>query len=147
MEKNEKPACSLLGYPAHLQSNELTRTFYYVAKISLTLLMKMMVLFFISDVMWGASSKKNNKKKKPVKKITHQDKIDAIITGKGLKDKNNKSIRTIPPPKDAVERACSMKEELLEQIEQLGERLPPNTLDQLIDELGGPENVAEVGVF
>lgn len=96
--------------------------------------------------MWG-SSKKTSKKKKPVKKITQQDKIDAIITGKGLKDKNNKSIRTIPPPKDAVERACSMKEELLEQIEQLGERLPPNTLDQLIDELGGPENVAEVGIM
>lgn len=37
-----------------------------------------------------------------------------------------------------------MKEELLDQIEKLGERLPPNTLDQLIDELGGPENVAEV---
>lgn len=37
-----------------------------------------------------------------------------------------------------------MKEELLERIEKLGEHLPPNTLDQLIDELGGPENVAEV---
>jgi hypothetical protein len=39
-----------------------------------------------------------------------------------------------------------MKEELLQRIEELGDRLPPNTLDQLIDELGGPENVAEVGV-
>lgn len=37
-----------------------------------------------------------------------------------------------------------MKEELLSEIEELGDRLPPNTLDQLIDELGGPENVAEV---
>ncbi|KAM7350606.1 protein strawberry notch isoform 2-T2 [Cochliomyia hominivorax] len=49
-----------------------------------------------------------------------------------------------PPPKDAIERACSMKEELLRKIELLGERLPPNTLDQLIDELGGPDNVAEM---
>ncbi|XP_058978487.1 protein strawberry notch [Musca domestica] len=49
-----------------------------------------------------------------------------------------------PPPKDAIEKACSMKEELLRKIELLGERLPPNTLDQLIDELGGPDNVAEM---
>ncbi|XP_023032712.1 protein strawberry notch isoform X2 [Drosophila willistoni] len=49
-----------------------------------------------------------------------------------------------PPPKDAIERACTMKEELLRKIERLGSRLPPNTLDQLIDELGGPENVAEM---
>jgi hypothetical protein len=39
-----------------------------------------------------------------------------------------------------------MKEELLQRIEELGEKLPPNTLDQLIDELGAPENVAEASV-
>lgn len=37
-----------------------------------------------------------------------------------------------------------MKSELLARIEYLGDKLPPNTLDQLIDDLGGPENVAEV---
>lgn len=45
---------------------------------------------------------------------------------------------------DAVERAQQMKRELLDKLEKLSEDLPPNTLDELIDELGGPENVAEV---
>lgn len=48
---------------------------------------------------------------------------------------------------DAVERAQIMKRELLDQLEKLSEHLPPNTLDELIDELGGPENVAEVSAI
>lgn len=48
---------------------------------------------------------------------------------------------------DAVERASAMKMELLDRLDKLSESLPPNTLDQLIDELGGPENVAEVSSF
>lgn len=32
----------------------------------------------------------------------------------------------------------------MDRIEELGKKLPLNTLDELIDELGGPENVAEM---
>ena len=37
-----------------------------------------------------------------------------------------------------------MKAEILAKVEELGKILPANTLDQLIDELGGPENVSEM---
>ena len=48
------------------------------------------------------------------------------------------------PNQAALDKATRLKDKLLAQIEQLGSQLPPNTLDQLIDELGGPENVAEM---
>lgn len=44
----------------------------------------------------------------------------------------------------AVGETSLVKAELLAAVERLGSRLPPNTLDQLIDELGGPQFVAEV---
>ena len=37
-----------------------------------------------------------------------------------------------------------MNKELLGKLEILGGALPPNTLDELTDDLGGPEKVAEV---
>lgn len=112
----------------------------------------------------GGRKKKSKKKtKKPVKtpspkkKPTQstQDKIQELLTKKQTEVKplttaspliqaNGYKMHMGPPPKDAIERACSLKEELLQKIEGLGDKLPPNTLDQLIDELGGPENVAEM---
>lgn len=93
---------------------------------------------------------KNLKKKKPIVKST-QDKIEQYLEKKQEQkptiittQNNGVKMQFGPPPKDAIERACSMKEELLRKIDRLGEKLPPNTLDQLIDELGGPENVAEM---
>lgn len=70
--------------------------------------------------------------------------------GKKRKNKGNHSSKKQKqppkplPPLDAVEKASAMKADLLEKIEKLGDSLPPNTLDQLIDDLGGPENVAEM---
>ena len=48
------------------------------------------------------------------------------------------------PGMDAVDQAIAFKRELLEKIERFGDKLPPNTIDELIDSLGGTENVAEV---
>ncbi|CAH1801640.1 unnamed protein product [Owenia fusiformis] len=48
------------------------------------------------------------------------------------------------PGMDAVDKAVAMKKHLLNRMESLGDKLPPNTLDELIDQLGGTENVAEM---
>lgn len=45
---------------------------------------------------------------------------------------------------DIIEGARELKAELLLKIEILGERLPKNTLDELINKLGGSEKVAEM---
>ncbi|XP_065173122.1 protein strawberry notch isoform X2 [Atheta coriaria] len=101
-------------------------------------------------------NKKKKKKKVPKKRPSTQDKISLLLAQKQAAKKtvnggatatgvtSTLAVNTYAPPKDAIEKACAMKEHLLQQIERLGEKLPPNTLDQLIDELGGPENVAEM---
>ncbi|KAK9727917.1 C-terminal domain on Strawberry notch [Popillia japonica] len=97
---------------------------------------------------WSRKKKGKKQKKVPKKRPSTQDRISMLLAQKTTKTKANGgnigNQRQCAPPPDAIERACNMKEELLSQIEKLGEKLPPNTLDQLIDELGGPENVAEM---
>ncbi|KAJ8979809.1 hypothetical protein NQ317_001299 [Molorchus minor] len=99
------------------------------------------------DDPWSRKKKGKKQKKSPKKRPSTQDKLSLLLSRKTSKAKTNGSSNVCapaPPPMDAIEKACSMKEELLVAIERLGEKLPPNTLDQLIDELGGPENVAEM---
>ncbi|XP_004717047.1 protein strawberry notch homolog 2 [Echinops telfairi] len=54
-----------------------------------------------------------------------------------------------PPQRDVqglgvLERVQRLKQELLAKVRDLGRDLPVNTLDELIDQLGGPEAVAEM---
>ncbi|XP_017030538.1 protein strawberry notch-like isoform X2 [Drosophila kikkawai] len=104
-----------------------------------------------TDAMSAAVAAALNAAKTRKSQLSTQDKIQDLLQKKQeLKGTvtpigvNGVKMNYGPPPKDAIERACTMKEELLRKIERLGSRLPPNTLDQLIDELGGPDNVAEM---
>ena len=47
-------------------------------------------------------------------------------------------------PHEISEYIYELRSDLLIAIQRLGRRLPPNTLDQLIDMLEGPDNVAEM---
>merc|ERR1719210_379360 len=82
--------------------------------------------------------RKGKKPKKPKK-----DKANPFAhLAVGKIDENG--MRSAAPDTGRVERAIKMKEDLLRKIENLGSSLPANTLDELIDELGGPSLVPEM---
>ncbi|KAM3600335.1 uncharacterized protein V6R79_021634 [Siganus canaliculatus] len=105
--------------------------------------------------------RKEKKKKKKRRKSIDPDSIQSALLASGLGSTRPAFTAPVNPPsapapvkaesqdscmtsQDAVEHAQRMKKELLEELEEVAEELPPNTLDELIDELGGPENVAEM---
>lgn len=46
--------------------------------------------------------------------------------------------------KDEVLRCMTVRDKFVDKIQQVGPRMPPNTLDKLISELGGSQQVAEI---
>merc|ERR1740129_1822107 len=93
------------------------------------------------DDPWERRGKQNKgKKAKKPKAKEKTDPFKHLVMGKT--DENG--IRSAPPDTGRVERAVHMKEQLLAKIEELGADLPANSLDELIDELGGPSLVCEM---
>ncbi|XP_065892542.1 protein strawberry notch homolog 1-like isoform X2 [Dysidea avara] len=79
---------------------------------------------------------KNNTKEtvKPVEVAPPEPSLLKMVTATNIPASSSHSAATVR----------QMKEELLKKVELLSSHLPANTLDQLIDELGGPECVAEM---
>ena len=75
--------------------------------------------------------------------ITMQDKVwEAVQKQMIVNTTNHAHLKANENLMATCKRACDMRDRLLNKIDGFGDRLPPNTLDQLIEELGGPDVVA-----
>ncbi|EFO21446.2 hypothetical protein LOAG_07043 [Loa loa] len=93
----------------------------------------------------GLTEEKKIKKKKLKKKQKKSttSKIDSTAM-RSTADVFMSSSRLVSDEDLTLGETSLIKAELLAAVERLSPRLPPNTLDQLIDELGGPDYVAEM---
>ncbi|OQR69151.1 Protein strawberry notch-like [Tropilaelaps mercedesae] len=100
----------------------------------------------------GSSRKRKATEEKKPKKAK-KEKKERMKESKEEKDKRRKDrspspfsemTQSIIFSKDAGDKAAAMKQQLLAMLDSIGDVLPINTLDQLIDELGGPSEVAEM---
>lgn len=99
------------------------------------------------DILLGPPSGQGASLKSGRKRLKRANKPPASRPAKrkSIKCRYEKLYNTFDQVGDDVGAYCErLRDQLLEQLDSLGERLPPNTLDELIDELGGPENVAEM---
>ncbi|KAM3724205.1 Protein strawberry notch [Dirofilaria immitis] len=92
------------------------------------------------------SPKKKKVKKKKFKKKQKKSAISRIDSTAmhNTADVFMSSSRLVSDEDLTLGETSLIKAELLAAVERLSPRLPPNTLDQLIDELGGPDYVAEM---
>lgn len=88
----------------------------------------------------GGGARNSNGKAKTMQEKLH----DILLTQASSRSRANGHVQMSVAQPRYLYHACDLKESLLKKIEDLGKRLPRNTLDQLIDELGGAEHVAEM---
>ncbi|VDO48786.1 unnamed protein product [Onchocerca flexuosa] len=104
----------------------------------------------ISDSPKKKKVKKKKFKKKQKKSIRRIDStamvrlIFGMLSMHSTADVFMSSSRLVSDEDLTLGETSIIKAELLAAVERLSPRLPPNTLDQLIDELGGPDYVAEM---